>query len=164
MIKKLLPLFFIVFFSNIQAQPSSTAMSTKSGHCFVSDNQTSRWATGGKPINSCNHAVIESLITEPYGHIQIWQFLNDREIKRSFIYSAKMRANTRGDVYSYETNGNRITENVQGCKFIWDILHETPNSITIKSIGTAGRCDPTAIEATNQSAKMPPTTYRKIKN
>ena len=75
-----------------------------------------------------------------------------------------MRTNTRAFVYSFEKSGKRITENVKGCKFIWDIIREDSASITIKQIGTAGKCDPTAIEATNQLAKMPPTTYRKIKN
>lgn len=190
MIKKIIVTFFIFTCSNLHAQGipdfsnmprqlqdvaekmqqinTNSNQSNKTGSnntgitCFVLDNENTRWATGGKSINSCNPATIERQITEPYGQVQIWQFINDREIKRSFIYSSKMRSNTNHQIYSYQKNGKRITENVKGCLLTWEILNETPNSITIKDIGATGSCEPIVRETTSRLSKMPPSTYKKI--
>jgi hypothetical protein len=145
-----------------ESTPAQSATSSGAS-CFVSDSKNTKWATGDRTITSCDPAVIERQITQPYGSIQIWQFLNDREILRSFIFGAQMRSNNNFTKNAYERKGNRIIENSQGCKITWDIVNETPDSITIHDVGAAGSCDRAVIDATNKLSKMPPSVYIKIK-
>jgi len=156
------------------SEPSQTAtkstqpISPQSGAagltCFVSDDKNAVWATGGRLITSCSPSVIQSQITDPNGNYAIWQFLNEREIKRTFIFSSQMRIPTDSTINTYERKGKRVIENSRGCKLIWDITNETPDSISIKEIGYSGVCDQAVKQAQDNLSKMPATTFRKVKS
>lgn len=144
-------------------QATTTASAPTGVVCFTSDSKNSVWATGGRLITSCDPAVIQSQITEPYGSVAIWRFVNDRQISRSFVYSSKMSSNTNSITNSYERKGKRVVEDNRGCMMIWDVVSETPDSITIKDVGVSGACDPAVKRATEMQSKSPPSTYVKIK-
>jgi hypothetical protein len=149
----------------VQSQPATKPNDNSSTvTCFIGNTKNSLWATGGQMITSCDPAVIEGQITEQYGMINIWQFLNDHEIKRSWIWSAKNRGNNEFQIDTYERKGKRITENVGGCMIPYEIVGETADSITIKDLPTSsGKCDAAQINAGKKLSRMPPRTYVKIK-
>jgi hypothetical protein len=132
--------------------------------CFVMDSDNTRWATGGQNITSCDPAVIQGQINQPYGYVAIWQFLSDSEILRTTIYGPKMNRAPFKAINTYERSGKRIVENNQGCKLSSDIISETASAITIKDVGASGNCDSAVKMANQQLVKMPPTIYKKIKS
>lgn len=151
--------------SQLGQSNSAPAQKESSGvTCFVMDSDNTRWATGGQNITSCDPAVIQSQINQPYGTVPIWQFLNDSEILRITVYGPKMNRAPSKSVNTYERNGKRIVENDKGCKLSSEIVGETASTITIKDIGASGNCDPAVKMANQQLSKMPPTTYKKIKS
>jgi hypothetical protein len=149
----------------VQSQPATKPNDNISKvTCFFANTKNQQWSTGGQMITSCDPAVIEGQITQQYGMISTWQFLNDREIKRSFIFSAKNRSNNNTQINAYERKGKRITENVGGCMTPFEIVSETADSITIKDLPTSGgRCTAAQIDVGKDASRMPPSTYVKIK-
>jgi hypothetical protein len=140
--------------------------SSASAVCFVMDSNNTRWATGGKNITSCDPAIIGRQITEDYGTVMIWQFKNDKEILRTTITSRKMKSagnNNSNNTNTYERIGNKITENTGGCKQTVEIVSDTPQALTVKTIGATGNCVEAIRHATEQLAKKPPIVYLKIK-
>ncbi|MEI8400125.1 MAG: tetratricopeptide repeat protein [Alcaligenaceae bacterium] len=148
------------------AQTQSDDRSSPGLVCFVMDSKDTRWATGGKNITSCDPIIIGRQITEEYGSVMIWQFKSDKEILRSTVTSTKMKSVGSKNSFitnSYERVGNRITENIGGCKQTVEIIGDTPQALTVKTIGAAGNCVDAVRHATEQLAKKPPIVYLKIK-
>ena len=149
------------------AQTQSNGRSSPGVVCFVMDSKETRWATGGKNISSCDPILIELQITEEYGSVRIWQLKSDKEILRSTVTSKKMKSfGSKNSITtnSYEKIGNRITENIMGCKHTSEIVSETAHALTLKTISASGNCAEVVRRATEELAKKPPIIYLKIKD
>ena len=147
------------------AQARSDNAFSASAICFVLDSNDTRWATGGKNITSCDPAIIESQITETHAAVMIWQFKSGKEMLRTTITSKKMKSlgtNNAHHTNTYERIGNKLTEDFGGCKQIFEILSDTPQTLTVRTIGASGNCLPTIIKAIELSARMSPAVYLKI--
>lgn len=134
--------------------------------CFVMDSKDTLWATGGAALVSCDITSIQNQITQQYGTVRIWKFKNDSQIQRDSIVSKAMQSKgflrNETNLSSYVRTGKRITENVEGCEMTNEIVEESPDSISLTTIGASGTCGQARLSVVEQQKKRPPIKYLKI--
>lgn len=153
---------FLLFSSNASAQPIDTTV------CLVVSNaEQIAYATGGKPLTTCDPQRIYQMIIGDNASIMLMQYTADGRLITTMIWGPTTRI--RGDkirvsTMQYTQSGNLIHDRTAaGCVVTRRIVENSAKYLSMQDVRANQKCEDVVHTAVDIGRSQPPSRMVKIK-
>ena len=154
--------FVLLFTSAVSAQPIDTTV------CLVVTSEKDvAYATGGKPLTSCDPQRIYQMITGDNASIMLLQYTADGRLITTMIWGPKTRV--RGDkirvsTMQYTQTGNLIHDRTpDGCVVTRRIAENSATHLSMQDVRAGSSCGDVVHGTVEIGRSQPPSRILKIK-